>query len=173
MCYGIHWTSWHPLHFPLPQWTSARLHCRIPCITRLVSWPFLICPKCLVPLDGTLPWPLSLFISFPILYQLIILMVSILVSYAFLFRFHSYCYVSWQTYVKVKGFTYSEGGAHKEMLHPQVRLRLRTRDKGTGSQPDKLGFVRLMLWLHRTRMKKEKYRLGEYLSTTGYLSRRL
>ena len=49
-----------------------------------------------------------------------------------------FCYASRQTYIKVKRFTYSEGGTHEETLHPQVRLKVRTRDKGTGSQPNEL-----------------------------------
>ena len=44
-----------------------------------------------------------------------------------------FCYVSRQTYAKVKD-TYSEGGTHKETLHPQSKAEVRTRDKGTRSQ---------------------------------------
>ena len=34
--------------------------------------------------------------------------------------------------------TYSEGGTHEETLRPQSKAEVRTRDKGTRSQPDKL-----------------------------------
>ena len=51
-------------------------------------------------------------------------------------------YASWQTYVRVQGSTYSEGGTH-ETLCPQVRLGLRTRNEGTESQPNGL-------WIHKT-----------------------
>ena len=43
------------------------------------------------------------------------------------------CYMSQQTYVKVND-TYSEGGTHEEMLRPQSKAEVRTRDEGTGSQ---------------------------------------
>ena len=43
------------------------------------------------------------------------------------------CYASRQTYVEVKD-TYSEGGTHEEMLHPQSKAKVvnkRQRDKVT------------------------------------------
>ena len=51
--YRIHWPPWYPLHFPLSWWASACFPCRLPHITGLVSWPFHIHPKHLVPLNGT------------------------------------------------------------------------------------------------------------------------
>ena len=90
-CYGIHWPPWYPLHFALSWQSSAHLPHRLPCITGLVLWPFLICPKCLVPLDGTPSWSLSFLIFLPLLHWSIRLLVSILILYAFHFRFHSYC----------------------------------------------------------------------------------
>ena len=51
-------------------------------------------------------------------------------------------------------------------------LGLRTRSKGGKTQSDRLWIARLMLLLHRTRMKRE-YRLGGYLSTMDYLRGRL
>ena len=48
-------------------------------------------------------------------------------------RFLFFCYASRQTYVEIND-TYSEGGTHKEMLHPQSKAEVRTRDEGTGSQ---------------------------------------
>ena len=44
--------------------------------------------------------------------------------------------------------------------------------KGLWTQPDKLWITKLMLLLHRTRMRK-RYRLCKYLSTTDYLIRRV
>ena len=53
-------------------------------------------------------------------------------------RFLFFCYVSRQTYVKGQRSSYSEEGTHEETLRPQSKAKVRTRDKGTESQPDKL-----------------------------------
>ena len=50
------------------------------------------------------------------------------------------CYVSWQIYVKVKGFYLLWGRRHCIL---RTRLRLGTRDEGTESQPDEL-------WIRKT-----------------------
>ena len=38
-------------------------------------------------------------------------------------RFLFFCYASQQTYVEVKD-TYSKGGTHEEMLHPQSKAKV-------------------------------------------------
>ena len=45
-------------------------------------------------------------------------------------RFLFFCYTSHQTYIEVKGFTYSEGGTHKEMLHPQSKVKVKNKGQG-------------------------------------------
>ena len=65
-----------------------------------------------------------------------------------------YCHASRQTYVEVND-TYSEGGTHEETLHSQSKARVMNKRRG-----DKVtiktdcGFVRLTLWLRRTRIRK-------------------
>ena len=39
-------------------------------------------------------------------------------------RFLFFCYASRQTYIEVKGFTYSEGGTHEETLCPQSKAKV-------------------------------------------------
>ena len=64
VCYGICRPPRYPLHCPLFQQTPACLLCRISHITGPVSQPFLVHPQCLIPLDRTPPWSLSLLILF-------------------------------------------------------------------------------------------------------------
>ena len=53
-------------------------------------------------------------------------------------RFLFFCYMSRQTYVEVK-VTYSEGGTHEEMLHPQSKAKvMNKRDERSRSQSDRL-----------------------------------
>ena len=52
------------------------------------------------------------------------------------------CYASRQTYIEGQGSTYSEEGTHGETPHSQSKAKVRTRDKGTESQLDKL-------WIHK------------------------
>ena len=59
-CYRIRQNAGHPLYFPVPQPTPIHLHRGIPGFARLFPWPFLFCPKCLIPLDGTPSQSLSL-----------------------------------------------------------------------------------------------------------------
>ena len=44
-------------------------------------------------------------------------------------RFLFFCYVSQQTYVKVKD-TYSEGGTHEEPLRPQSKAKVMNQRQG-------------------------------------------
>ena len=72
-----------------------------------------------------------------------------------------------------QGFTYFEGGTHKETQHPQRSIKVKSkRQGGLGHNQMSCGFTRLMLLLHRTRMKM-RYRLDRYLSTMSHLTRRL
>ena len=65
------------------------------------------------------------------------------------------CYASRQTYVEVKD-TYSEGGTHEETLRPQSKAKvLEQETRRQGHNQTDCGFIRLTLWLHRTRMRRE------------------
>ena len=44
-------------------------------------------------------------------------------------RFLFFCYMSQQTYVEVND-TYSEGGTHKETLHPQSKAKVENKRQG-------------------------------------------
>ena len=93
-CYRIHWPPWYSLYFPLSWWTSACCPCRLSRITRLVSQSFLVCSQCFIPLDRTPSWLLSSSFYFQFSTSWLdqwFPFCSILVLYAFLFRFHSYC----------------------------------------------------------------------------------
>ena len=60
----------------------------------------------------------------------------------------------------------------KDTVSSKKSLGSRTSNEETRTQPDELWIARLILLLHRTRMRRE-YRLCGYLSTTDYLTRRL
>ena len=56
-----------------------------------------------------------------------------------------FCYASRQTYVKVND-TYSEGGTHEEMLHPQRKAKVYEQEtRGPSHNQTDCGFVRLTL----------------------------